>query len=980
VPLVVLSLCLSPLTQAQEKGAGRTRSIDPAGVARLVAQSGGKARVSIHEATGAARFVRVAPGGSLGAAAKSPSAKAAQNALGVEGQRSRAAQFFESHGRIFGISNAATELRERRLTRDARGGTHIAYEQVYEGLSVFGAELRSHFDASGELVAVNGTFVPDLLVDPKPSRTAEDASAIAVGRVEKSLNRAGQLSAKSANLLIYREGLAKGVPGANHLAWQVEVGDGETVREFVYVDAQSGKYVDQITGIYDAKFRRAYDSQGLTAPGPNYPAAPFWQEGETFPTASVEANNMIEASSEIYDLFSTAFNRDSFDGAGGIMDSIFNRGNACPNASWNGLFISFCPGTTTDDITAHEWGHAYTQYTHNLIYQWQPGALNESYSDIWGETIDRINGRGLDAPGGTRTAGSCSAYTPLPPVLTINSPAAIAGNYVAGSAQFGPALTSAGLTGDVVLANDGVGDPGPPASAGGAAVTLSVMDGCTTPFVNGADMVGKIAMVYRGTCGFAVKVKNAQLNGAIGVIVANHVVGGNGAPGMAGVDPTITVPSLSVGNANAEIIRAQLGGAVNATMRVGLGQPIDNSYSWLMGEESAAFGGAIRDMWNPTCYGNAGKVSDTEYTCSVGDGGGVHSNSGVPNHAYALLVDGGTYNGRTVGALGLTKAAHVYFRAQSVYQGPATNFAEHADALEQSCADLVGQNLTDLVTGAPSGQSLTASDCAQVAAAVAAVELRTPPTQCGFQPLLAQDPPPLCAPKEKLEEVFRDTFERRHRRHGHGHGHGYCGNNGNHNHDNDDWLVSHEGTADFTERDWEVVSDLPDGRRGRAFFGSDPDIGTCGPGGDESSVLHLDSPRIRIPHNEPAPKLTFKHWVATEPGFDGGNLKISVNDGPWVPVLPADFVYNAYNLTLFTTADGNTNPLQGQPAFSGTDGGAVDGTWGRSILNLAPYAPPGSRIRLRFDIGTDGCGGRFGWYLDNVMVYTCEAPKKKKHH
>jgi Zn-dependent metalloprotease len=874
------------------------------------------------------------------------------------------------------VENSRTELRERRVAQDRRGSTHITYEQVYAGLTVFGAELRSHFDAAGNLVAVNGTFVPGLLVDPKPSRTAEDASQVAISRVEKALDRAGQLSAAGATLLIFRAGLAKGVPGPNHLAWQVEVSDGQSVREFVYVDAQTGKFIDQITGIYDAKFRRAYDAQGLTAPGPNYPGTPFWVEGETLPTASTEANNMIEASGEIYDMFSAAFGRDSFDGAGATMDSIFNRGNGCPNASWNGIFISFCPGTTTDDITAHEWGHAYTQYTHNLIYQWQPGALNESYSDIWGETIDRINGRGLDAPGGVRTAGSCSAFTPLPPVLTINSPAAIAGNYTAGSAQFGPPLTPAGLTGDVVLVDDGVGDPGPPAPAGGSAVTLSVMDGCTTPFVNAAAVAGKIAMVYRGTCGFAVKVKNAQLNGAVGVIVANHVVGGNGAPGMAGVDPTITVPSLSVGNANAETIRAALGSAVNATLRVGLGQPIDDSYSWLMGEESSSFGGAIRDMWNPTCYNNAGKVSDAQYTCSVGDGGGVHSNSGVPNHAFALLVDGGAYNGRNIGAIGLTKAAHIYYRAQTTYQGPASDFAEHADALEQSCADLVGDNLADLVSGLPSGQTLTASDCAQVASAVAAVELRTPPVQCNFQPLLAQDPPPLCAPKERFEEIFRDDFNRRRHRHHHGcghHGHGHGG------HD-PDWTVSHTAvSADFTPRDWDIVSDLPDDRRGRAFFGVDPDIGTCAPGGDESGVLHLESPTIKIPKKEDAPKLTFKHWVATEPGWDGGNLKISVDGGPFVLVQPADFVYNPPNLTLFGPLDGNTNPIGGEAAFSGTDGGSVDGSWGRSIINLAPYAPPGSRVRLRFDLGTDGCGGRFGWYLDNVTVYSCEPPKKKRH-
>ena len=102
---------------------------------------------------------------------------------------------------------------------------------------------------------------------------------------------------------------------------------------------------------------------------------------------------MIISSKEVYDFYKNAFGRDSFNGTGGTMDAIFNRGNACPNASWNGTFISFCPGFTTDDVTAHEWSHAYTQYTHNLIYQWQPGALNESYSDIFGETIDIINGR-----------------------------------------------------------------------------------------------------------------------------------------------------------------------------------------------------------------------------------------------------------------------------------------------------------------------------------------------------------------------------------------------------------------------------------------------------------------------------------------------------------------------------------------------------------------------------------------------------------
>ena len=126
---------------------------------------------------------------------------------------------------------------------------------------------------------------------------------------------------------------------------------------------------------------------------------------------------MIVASEETYKLFSQTFGRDSFDGHGATMDAIFDRGYSCPNASWNGIFISFCPGTTADDVTGHEWGHAYTEYTHGLIYQWQPGALNEAYSDIWGELLVRWHDR-IPHKDSRRATGSgptsCPAAEPGP--------------------------------------------------------------------------------------------------------------------------------------------------------------------------------------------------------------------------------------------------------------------------------------------------------------------------------------------------------------------------------------------------------------------------------------------------------------------------------------------------------------------------------------------------------------------------------------
>jgi hypothetical protein len=64
--------------------------------------------------------------------------------------------------------------------------------------------------------------------------------------------------------------------------------------------------------------------------------------------------------------------------------------------------------------------------------------------------------------------------------------------------------------------------------------------------------------------------------------------------------------------------------------------------------------------------------------------------------------------------------------------------------------------------------------------------------------------------------------------------------------------------------------------------------------------------------------------------------------------------------------------MAGQPAWSGSDGGSVLGTWGRSIVNLSPYAKAKDKIRLRFDFGTDCGTGFFGWYIDDVTVYRCK--------
>jgi Zn-dependent metalloprotease len=889
------------------------------------------AEVSINPATGTVRFARLAQPtvAQLDGLAPQKLTKGAEVSLDRA-----AASFLDRHGAAFGLSTGSAELELRKSEADEVGQKHLSYEQRYRGLPVFGATLKVHFDAADRITVVNGTVIPDIDVSTTAVRSQRQAEVTAV-----KFAKATGGKVLSSRLLVYREGLVKGVPGANRLAYEVEVMSRKHIRNFVYVDAVSGKPIDLISGTPDALDRRAYDAQGLTAPGPNYPGLPFWVEGQAFPTGVAEADNMIQVSKETYDLHKRAFGRDSFDGAGATMDSIFNRGNACPNASWNGTFISFCPGLTTDDVTGHEWGHAYTQYTDNLVYAWQSGALNEASSDIFGEIVDRLNlsdavaGNGPRAPGG----GVCTVHTQLPAILTVNSPPAIAGDKPAGTADgFGDQDFS--LTNDVVLVDDGVVAPGG-----------STSDGCETPYANAGAVAGKIALVDRGICGFAVKAAVAQANGAAGILIANNAAGAP--PGLGGVDPTVTIPVLSVSQADGAALKANL--PANVTMTRGT-FGTDNSARWLMGEDSTAPGleGALRDMWEPNCYGNPNRVGDPIYWCSSGDGGGVHINSGVDNRAFSLVVDGGTHNGVQVFPIGLTKAAHIWWRAKVAYQNSVTDFAEHADALEQSCKDLTGKNLKSLATGNLSGEKITRGDCNQVKAAMQAVEMRMTPA-CGFLPLLAQSPPAVCPPSPNApKNVFTDNFEKAAKT-------------------KKFWTVSNAAqSGDFPVLNWKVVGSLPDDKGGKAFFAADPERGTCVVGDDATALQHLDLKPIQLPASGNVPRVSFDHWVATEAGWDGGNVKVSVNGGPYAVIPASAFIYNAYNTTLIPT-DFSTNPMGGEQAFSGADQGSTQGTWGKSIIDLSSIAAPGDIVRLRFDLGAD-CGfGGLGWFVDNVKIQQC---------
>jgi hypothetical protein len=159
-----------------------------------------------------------------------------------------------------------------------------------------------------------------------------------------------------------------------------------------------------------------------------------------------------------------------------------------------------------------------------------------------------------------------------------------------GTASFGPPIPATGITGNVVVAQDGVG------------VSTDACEPLTA--ASAAAVFGNIALVDRGTCVFTVKVKTAQDAGAIAVLVADNAAD-NPPAGLGGIDPTITIPSVRVLRATGNAIKAFAGPltvtiGLNPARRAGT-DPLDRPQ--LYASVPIAPGSTL-NHWDPIAFRN----------------------------------------------------------------------------------------------------------------------------------------------------------------------------------------------------------------------------------------------------------------------------------------------------------------------------------------------------------------------------------------
>ncbi|MGL5865606.1 MAG: protealysin inhibitor emfourin [Dermatophilaceae bacterium] len=147
--------------------------------------------------------------------------------------------------------------------------------------------------------------------------------------------------------------------------------------------------------------RTVHDGGGST----DLPGTTVRSEGDP-DTGDREVTEAYDGLGATWALWQEAFGRNSLDGNGLPLLATVHYGHNYANAFWDGTQMVFgdgdgeifLPFTRSLDVIAHELAHGVTQYTSNLVYQGQPGALNESVSDVFGVLVaQRARGQSADA-------------------------------------------------------------------------------------------------------------------------------------------------------------------------------------------------------------------------------------------------------------------------------------------------------------------------------------------------------------------------------------------------------------------------------------------------------------------------------------------------------------------------------------------------------------------------------------------------------
>ena len=332
------------------------------------------------------------------------------------------------------VKDNADQYELVKKEKDDLGFTHYTLKPKAEGYFAEAAEVKIHTDKTGKVVFVNGDLDQGKLEVKNETKINQNkAIELAFKAIEKSRDEVKNLSGKDAvqdakivvdektNRAVYALDLAYTLPEAAHWIIKVDaengniiekqnvleeasqvtgsgIGSNGQVKSPLKMTEDNGKYVLLDTTHKGKIGTMGFESfQGDSIVGTLVSNIKSFFDQDKF-KAAVDAHYFTD---QVYQYYKDVHNRESYDGQGSDINSYVNvpdpdTGGNWSNAAWTGAEMIYGDGdqvtensfTAANDVIAHEITHGVTSSSADLVYKYQPGALNESFSDVFGYFVD----------------------------------------------------------------------------------------------------------------------------------------------------------------------------------------------------------------------------------------------------------------------------------------------------------------------------------------------------------------------------------------------------------------------------------------------------------------------------------------------------------------------------------------------------------------------------------------------------------------
>jgi len=335
--------------------------------------------------------------------------------------------FFENNRDEMGLS-LKDEFHLQKRDENNNGTSHLRYKHFHKGIPILGGNYILH-EKNGELTSASGYFLPNIKLSTEPFLNEMEVLEIIKQDFKFKNKKKGvwddiNLSLlKKPSLWILDRSISK-VTGNNHLVYEIDVEISEPHdHQRFYVDAHMGKilfneplihhhavpgklktryYGEQevlIDSIDVNKFRLHDPTRGDEGIVVNSKLREEYHNNTSYFDFSQSEltwaeTDLLYCSSRFYDLLIEEFDWKGLDNENASFKNVLQDDSPGISASWNGTLATFFNGNcdygplTTLEIVGHEFTHGIIDYTSNLIYKYESGAINESIADVIGKALE----------------------------------------------------------------------------------------------------------------------------------------------------------------------------------------------------------------------------------------------------------------------------------------------------------------------------------------------------------------------------------------------------------------------------------------------------------------------------------------------------------------------------------------------------------------------------------------------------------------